>query len=43
MKTALYSREVPGKAQSAALLAVLFLCTMLLVSSTYNPFIYFRF
>ena len=43
LKTALYSREVPGKVQSAALLAVLFLCTMLLVSSTYNPFIYFRF
>lgn len=43
LKTVLYSREVPGKVQSAALLAVLFLCTMLLVSSTYNPFIYFRF
>ena len=43
LKAALYSRRVPGKAQTAALLGTLFACIMLLVSSTYNPFIYFRF
>ena len=43
LKKALYDREVPGPVQSAAMLACLFGCIMLLVSSTYNPFIYFRF
>ena len=43
LKKALYDREAPGPVQSAAMLACLFGCIMLLVSSTYNPFIYFRF
>lgn len=43
LKKALYDREAPGPVQSAAMLACLFGCVMLLVSSTYNPFIYFRF
>lgn len=43
LKEQLYTRRAPGAAQSAALLATLAACVMLLVSSTYNPFIYFRF
>ena len=43
LKQALYTRSAPGPLQGAALLVCLFGCTMLLVSSTYNPFIYFRF
>lgn len=43
LKTALYTREAPGPAQTAGLLAALFWCCVLLVCGTYNPFIYFRF
>ena len=43
MKAALYTREAPGPAQTAGLLAALFWCCVLLVCGTYNPFIYFRF
>lgn len=43
LKQALYTRSAPGPLQGAALLVCLFGCTMLLVSSTYNPFIYFHF
>lgn len=43
LKTALYTREAPGPAQAAALLAALAWCLVLLVCGTYNPFIYFRF
>lgn len=43
LKTALYTRETPGPAQTAALLAAAFWCCVLLVCGTYNPFIYFRF
>ena len=32
-----------GWAQTAVLLALGFACLVLLVSGTYNPFIYFRF
>ena len=43
LHAALFTEDAPGLAQSAALLALGFGCVMLLVSSTYNPFIYFRF
>ncbi len=43
LREALYTERAPGIPQSAALLALGFCCVMLLVSSTYNPFIYFRF
>lgn len=42
-KAALYNKEVTGPLQAAALLVIGFGCTVLLVSGTYNPFIYFRF
>ena len=42
-KAALYDRQPAGRAQTAALLALGFACLVLLVSGTYNPFIYFRF
>ncbi|MDD4850279.1 MAG: MBOAT family protein [Gemmiger sp.] len=43
LRRALYSEATPGPAQTAALLGLGFASMMLLVSSTYNPFIYFRF
>ena len=43
LKAALYSRESAGWAQTAVLLGLGFGCLVLLVSGTYNPFIYFRF
>ena len=43
LKDALYSRRPAGRAQTALLLALGFCCLVLLVSGTYNPFIYFRF
>ena len=43
LRESLYSESTPGVGQSVVLLALGFLCVMLLVSSTYNPFIYFRF
>ena len=42
-KAALYDRRPAGWAQTAVLLALGFACLVLLVSGTYNPFIYFRF
>ena len=42
-KAALYDRRPAGRAQTALLLALGFACLVLLVSGTYNPFIYFRF
>lgn len=42
-KAALYNKEVTGPLQAAVLLVIGFGCTVLLVSGTYNPFIYFRF
>ena len=42
-KAALYDRRPAGWVQTAALLALGFACLVLLVSGTYNPFIYFRF
>ena len=42
-KAALYDRRPAGWAQTAVLLALGFACLVLLVSRTYNPFIYFRF
>ena len=43
LRQALYDQEETGPAQSLALLALGFVCLTLLVSGTYNPFIYFRF
>lgn len=43
LKASLYKEETPGPVQGTVLLGLLFLCVMLLVSGTYNPFIYFRF
>lgn len=42
-KAALYNKEVTGPLQTVTLLVIGFACTVLLVSGTYNPFIYFRF
>ncbi len=42
-KTALFKENGVSPMQSVILLALGFLCFMLLVSETYNPFIYFRF
>ena len=42
-KAALYNKEVTGPLQTVPLLVIGFACTVLLVSGTYNPFIYFRF
>lgn len=43
LKKELFKEEAPGALQAVTLLVLLFLCVMLLVSGTYNPFIYFRF
>ena len=43
LRQTLYDQEETGPAQSLALLALGFVCLTLLVSGTYNPFIYFRF
>ena len=43
LRRALYDKEDTGPAQGLALLALGFVCLTLLVSGTYNPFIYFRF
>lgn len=42
-KATLYDREKTGALQSLVLLGMGFACLTLLVSGTYNPFIYFRF
>ncbi len=42
-KNALFSKDENSILQVVALLCLCFLCLMLLVSNTYNPFIYFRF
>ena len=39
----LYEKEVTKTVDIVIMAVLLFLCTMYLVSSTYNPFIYFRF
>ena len=39
----LYREDRVYAAECAVQLVLLFLCVMSLVSSTYNPFIYFRF
>lgn len=39
----LYEKEVTKTVDIVIMVVLLFLCTMYLVSSTYNPFIYFRF
>lgn len=43
LKAALYDRQHTGPAQTVCLLALGFASLVLLVSGTYNPFIYFRF
>lgn len=43
LKAALYDRQRTGPAQTVCLLALGFASLVLLVSGTYNPFIYFRF
>lgn len=43
LRQRLYDRTHVGSLQGAALLVLGFACTVLLVSGTYNPFIYFRF
>ena len=43
LRAALYDREHTGPVQIVLLLAIGFAATALLVSDTYNPFIYFRF
>ncbi len=42
-KEALFSQKENSVLQVAVLLSLCFVCLMLLVSNTYNPFIYFRF
>ena len=42
-KAMLYREDRVYAAECAVQLVLLFLCVMSLVSSTYNPFIYFRF
>ena len=39
----LYEKEVTKTVDIVIMAVLLFLCTMYLVSSTYNPFIFFRF
>lgn len=43
LKIALFNEEKIYLAEAAVLIILLFICTMLLVAGTYNPFIYFRF
>lgn len=43
LREELFAQKAPGTVQGLTLLLLLFLCVMLLVSGTYNPFIYFRF
>ena len=43
MKSWLYDEERIGAVDVVVMAALLFLCVMLLVNNTYNPFIYFRF
>ncbi|MDL2294562.1 MBOAT family protein [Ruminococcaceae bacterium OttesenSCG-928-D13] len=43
LKKALYDEQKVNPVQMVVQLALLFACVMLLVSGTYNPFIYFRF
>ena len=43
LKAALYDRQHTGPAQTVCLLALGSASLVLLVSGTYNPFIYFRF
>ena len=43
LRSALFDQEDTGWAQVALLMALFLYCIVLLVSNTYNPFIYFRF